>query len=78
MLDKITEYKWVCEREGAEDSASHKMIQRKISYVPALFKIFSQLLVYAASKFNISKINMVCNEFNIFRKDNFWKKRDPN
>lgn len=50
-VERITDNMWVCEKtevEGAEPT--FKMVQREVSYVPGLYKIFDEILVNAAGK----------------------------
>lgn len=53
-VERLSETMWICEKipseiEGGEPT--YKMIQREISYVPGLYKIFDEILVNAAGKF---------------------------
>lgn len=57
-VERITDTMWVCEKrepeEGQEASAtSYKLVQKEISYVPGLYKIFDEILVNAAGELNI-------------------------
>jgi DNA topoisomerase II len=51
-VERITDSMWVVEKKVAEESGdiSYKMVQREISYVPGLYKIFDEILVNAAGK----------------------------
>jgi DNA topoisomerase II len=53
-VEKVTETMWVCEQKQSEIEGappSWHMVQREISYVPGLYKIFDEILVNAAGKF---------------------------
>lgn len=50
-VERITDNMWICEKKGEDETASYKMVQRDISYVPGLYKIFDEILVNAAGKF---------------------------
>lgn len=49
-VERITDRMWVCEKKGEGESMSYKMVQREISYVPGLYKIFDEILVNAAGE----------------------------
>lgn len=53
-VERVTDNMWVCEKkevEGIEGSdPTYRMVQREISYVPGLYKIFDEILVNAAGK----------------------------
>lgn len=54
-VERVSDQMWVCEKvpveEGAENpTTTYKMVQREISYVPGLYKIFDEILVNAAGK----------------------------
>lgn len=58
-VERITDTMWVCEKrtpeEGQEASpASYKLVQKEISYVPGLYKIFDEILVNAAGELSVS------------------------
>lgn len=51
-VERVSETMWVCDKkevEGAEPT--FKIVQREVSYVPGLYKIFDEILVNAAGKF---------------------------
>lgn len=76
-VERISDNMWVCEKtevEGAEPT--FKMVQREISYVPGLYKIFDEILVNAAGEILILSLNLNGNFTNVFSiQDN--KQRDP-
>lgn len=49
-VERLSETMWVCEKVDGEEGAAptYKMVQREISYVPGLYKIFDEILVNAA------------------------------
>lgn len=53
-VERLTESMWVAEKQVAEEGAepTYKMVQREISYVPGLYKIFDEILVNAAGELN--------------------------
>jgi DNA topoisomerase II len=57
-VERISESMWVVEKKVAEEGGdiSYKMVQREISYVPGLYKIFDEILVNAAGKLLIMSL----------------------
>jgi DNA topoisomerase-2 len=51
-VERISESMWVAEKKEEEGNVSYKMVQRDISYVPGLYKIFDEILVNAAGEFH--------------------------
>lgn len=50
-IERMNESMWVCEKKEVEgEEPTFKMVQREISYVPGLYKIFDEILVNAAGK----------------------------
>lgn len=51
-VERITDQMWVCEQKPAEEGQepTYRMVQREISYVPGLYKIFDEILVNAAGE----------------------------
>lgn len=51
-VERITDTMWVCEKKEVEEGqeTSYKLVQREISYVPGLYKIFDEILVNAAGE----------------------------
>lgn len=54
-VERITDTMWVIEKnkpvEGEEPAGTdYKLVQKEISYVPGLYKIFDEILVNAAGK----------------------------
>lgn len=52
-VEKLTETMWVCEQKPSEIEGAPvqwRMVQREISYVPGLYKIFDEILVNAAGE----------------------------
>ena len=49
-VERITENMWVTEKVVTEEKTSYEMVQREVSYVPGLYKIFDEILVNAAGK----------------------------
>lgn len=50
-LERLSENMWVVEKTQPEGGdISYKMVQREISYVPGLYKIFDEILVNAAGE----------------------------
>lgn len=48
-VERMSENMWVCEKQEVEgEAASYKMVQKEISFVPGLYKIFDEILVNAA------------------------------
>lgn len=62
-VERISDTMWVCEKKEAEEGkeSSYKLVQREISYVPGLYKIFDEILVNAAGGFNKTKVISECN-----------------
>lgn len=69
-VERVTENMWVAEKVVTEEKTSYEMVQREVSYVPGLYKIFDEILVNAAGKsssfsvfllyfFNINQHKMV-------------------
>lgn len=59
-VEKVTENMWVCEKKPSdvEDAPIQwHMVQREISYVPGLYKIFDEILVNAAGECCVSVMN---------------------
>lgn len=53
-VERLSETMWVAEKQPvAEDGGdtTYKMVQKEISYVPGLYKIFDEILVNAAGEF---------------------------
>lgn len=51
-VERVSENMWVCEKKDTESGEpAYRMVQREISYVPGLYKIFDEILVNAAGKF---------------------------
>lgn len=49
-VERVTENMWVAEKVTTEDKTAYEMVQREVSYVPGLYKIFDEILVNAAGK----------------------------
>lgn len=51
-VERITDTMWVCEKREVEEGQdpSYKLVQREVSYVPGLYKIFDEILVNAAGE----------------------------
>lgn len=49
-VERVTETMWVTEKVVTEEKTSYEMVQREVSYVPGLYKIFDEILVNAAGK----------------------------
>lgn len=49
-VERVTENMWVAEKIVTEEKTSYEMVQREVSYVPGLYKIFDEILVNAAGK----------------------------
>lgn len=52
-VEKVTENMWVCVQKESEIEGappSWHMVQKEISYVPGLYKIFDEILVNAAGE----------------------------
>ncbi|XP_070497266.1 DNA topoisomerase 2 isoform X1 [Chironomus tepperi] len=47
-VERVTENMWVAEKVVTEEKTYYEMVQREISYVPGLYKIFDEILVNAA------------------------------
>jgi hypothetical protein len=52
-VERISESMWVAEKKEEEGNVSYRMVQRDISYVPGLYKIFDEILVNAAGEFGM-------------------------
>lgn len=52
-VERVNENMWVCEKKETEGAdPTYRMVQREISYVPGLYKIFDEILVNAAGEFH--------------------------
>ena len=49
-VERIQEQMWVVQQTEVEGKMNYEMVQREISYVPGLYKIFDEILVNAAGK----------------------------
>lgn len=52
-VERLSETMWVAEKKEEEGNVSYKMVQKEISYVPGLYKIFDEILVNAAGEFDV-------------------------
>lgn len=51
-VERINDNMWVCDQSTEEGAPNpYKLVQRDISYVPGLYKIFDEILVNAAGEF---------------------------
>jgi DNA topoisomerase II len=56
-VERVQEQMWVVNQTENEGKTSYDMVQREISFVPGLYKIFDEILVNAAGKtINITKL----------------------
>ena len=55
-VERLSETMWVAEKIEEEGNVSYKMVQKEISYVPGLYKIFDEILVNAAGESNVLNI----------------------
>lgn len=50
-VERVTDNMWVCQQKEVEGGdPTYRMVQREISYVPGLYKIFDEILVNAAGE----------------------------
>lgn len=49
-VERVQESMWVVKQTEVEDKVNYEMVQREISFVPGLYKIFDEILVNAAGK----------------------------
>lgn len=50
-VERVSETMWVCDKKEVEgEEPTYKIVQREVSYVPGLYKIFDEILVNAAGK----------------------------
>lgn len=50
-VERVTDTMWVCQKKDVEgEESTYRMVQKEISYVPGLYKIFDEILVNAAGK----------------------------
>jgi DNA topoisomerase II len=59
-VERVSDQMWVAVKnpveEGAENpTTTYKMVQKEISYVPGLYKIFDEILVNAAGEDQLSQ-----------------------
>lgn len=53
-VERVQEQMWVVQQtENEEGKINYEMVQREISFVPGLYKIFDEILVNAAGKHQI-------------------------
>lgn len=50
-VERVQEQMWVVKETENEGKTSYDMVQREISFVPGLYKIFDEILVNAAGKY---------------------------
>lgn len=49
-VERVQEQMWVVKQTEVEGKINYEMVQREISFVPGLYKIFDEILVNAAGK----------------------------
>ena len=49
-VERVQEQMWVIKQTEEEGKMKYDMVQREISFVPGLYKIFDEILVNAAGK----------------------------
>lgn len=49
-VERVSEQMWVIKQTEVEGKVNFDMVQREISFVPGLYKIFDEILVNAAGK----------------------------
>lgn len=54
-VERVQEQMWVVKETVVEEKTNYEMVQREISFVPGLYKIFDEILVNAAGKIKNKK-----------------------
>jgi DNA topoisomerase-2 len=52
-VERVQEQMWVVKDTEVEGKTTYEMVQREISFVPGLYKIFDEILVNAAGNIKI-------------------------
>lgn len=53
-VERVQEQMWVIQQTETEGKTTYEMVQREVSFVPGLYKIFDEILVNAAGKLLIA------------------------
>lgn len=65
-VERVSESMWVAQAVENEGKTTFEMVQRDITYVPGLYKIFDEILVNAAGKFFTNLFRKILFEHEFF------------
>lgn len=52
-VERVSENMWIAKKVEVEGVVSYEIVQKDITYVPGLYKIFDEILVNAAGKLTL-------------------------